>query len=1281
MRDFNSGRFYFSGFNRFLVCFLVFSFIHFSGVSQISTYKENFEGSTSDLDKAPWTLNGGSNNDKTVQGTDMGTGNATIVNDPTKPGNRVMKIDKKVPPPGENYDVNTTREEIMYLGKAKQIPGAPAEFAPWFTPVTYRWRFYFTGNHDWDYSKNGPYAIGQWHHPQQVGAVPPPGTLRIKGNDLTFRARWSSASKTTRETIKAREYTLKTNLKKNTWYYIVVDLTWDYREGKTGLIRAYLKAGGWPSKNNQVLDHSGKGKGVGYKFRVTGYAQVGGYMWPWRHTDGADRSRAAGVKKFEFFIDDWEYTLGKHSFSSTSNSSPSNQSPDANAGADQTIILPKNNITLKGSATDPDGNLDSYKWTQKSGPSTATLKKENTLNLEASNLKKGIYVFRLTVKDTKGASDSDDVLVTVNQKSNQSPTADAGSNISITLPKDQITLEGKGTDPDGTIEQYSWRQTSGPSNATLSGKSTADLTASNLIEGTYVFRLTVTDNDGATHEDGVKLIVNPAVNEIPIANAGANKTITLPTNEITIKGSGNDPDGTIEQYSWEQSSGPSTADLDGVNAANLTASNLIAGTYVFKLTVTDNDGATDVDGVRIKVNPALNQAPIADAGANKTITLPTNEITIKGSGNDPDGNIDIFSWKQTSGPSTADLNGANTANLTASNLIAGTYVFKLTVTDNDGATDVDGIQVKVNETLSNNQVPIANAGANKTITLPTNEITIKGSGNDPDGNIDIFSWKQSSGPSTADLSGANTADLTASNLVVGTYVFKLTVTDNDGATDVDGVQVKVNETVSNNQAPTADAGPNKTITLPKSSVVFKGSGTDEDGNIAQYAWSQISGPNILLFTGQATADLNVKGLVEGVYEFQLKVEDDQGGSDTDQVRVTVFAALPSISVDITDASCNASDGAISLNLAGGKGPFQYNWSTGAKTKNLSGVNAGDYQVTITDGNGNAVSKSFSINSRSVALEITADITNATCSDNNGSIEVTASGGTGPYSFEWSPKARSSSLNQLVGGSYHLVVKDQNGCSQKFSFVVGIDPAETVHEVSSTVVNASCAGNDGSISLAVTGTKGPYSFVWSHGATGANLNTLENGKYIVTIADKHGCFMNAEYTINQDPGPAKPTITQAGDSLYVAQQATNYQWFRDSIAITNANQRSLKITEEGTYSVQIFNDKSCMASSDYFYAKDPPPPSIIGNQTFTMQQVDIYPNPAIEEIKVRLYLNEPAATSITIYDFQGRVMLTRDLGVVNTQIIESLRVDQYPSGTFLIRVKANQEVLTRRFIKH
>ncbi len=93
-------------------------------------------------------------------------------------------------------------------------------------------------------------------------------------------------------------------------------------------------------------------------------------------------------------------------------------------------------------------------------------------------------------------------------------------------------------------------------------------------------------------------------NVAPTANAGADKSVTLPTNSTVINGSASDTDGTISSYSWTQMSGPSTATLSGANTANLTASTLIQGTYVFRLTATDNGGLTGSDNVNVVVNPA-----------------------------------------------------------------------------------------------------------------------------------------------------------------------------------------------------------------------------------------------------------------------------------------------------------------------------------------------------------------------------------------------------------------------------------------------------------------------------------------------------------------------------------------------------------------------------------------------------------------------------------------------------------------------------------------------------
>src|SRR5690606_14471925 len=93
---------------------------------------------------------------------------------------------------------------------------------------------------------------------------------------------------------------------------------------------------------------------------------------------------------------------------------PGNQAPYANAGADLIITLPTTNVTIKGDASDEDGKIVSYKWTQTSGPVAATLEGASTAIVKVTKLnKEGRYSFTLTVTDNGGATASDEVIVTV----------------------------------------------------------------------------------------------------------------------------------------------------------------------------------------------------------------------------------------------------------------------------------------------------------------------------------------------------------------------------------------------------------------------------------------------------------------------------------------------------------------------------------------------------------------------------------------------------------------------------------------------------------------------------------------------------------------------------------------------------------------------------------------------------------------------------------------------------------------------------------------------------
>ena len=627
-----------------------------------------------------------------------------------------------------------------------------------------------------------------------------------------------------------------------------------------------------------------------------------------------------------------------------------NQLPIANAGADQTIVLPQNRVTIKASAKDADGSVKSVNWSKLSGPSQFAISNTGNLTVVMYNLVEGTYVFRLTAKDNDGATSYDDVSIVVRPKPgktpapNKAPIANAGIDKTITLPSNSVTMTGSGTDADGKIASYSWSKISGPLQFSVSNLLLPNSVVSNLVVGTYVFRLTVKDNSGATAYDDVSIVVKPVPNKAPIANAGIDKTITLPSNSVTMTGSGADADGKIASYSWSKISGPVQFSVSNLSLPNSVVGNLVVGTYVFRLTVKDNSGATAYDDVSIVVKPAPNKAPIANAGTDKIITLPVNSVTMNGSGADADGSIMSYSWSKVSGPVQFASNNLSLSNAVVSNLIAGTYVFRLTVKDNSGTTAYDDVNIVVKpqpvKIPPANKAPVANAGTDKIITLPVNSVTMNGGGTDADGSITSYNWSKLSGPAQFSISSWSLPNAVVSSLVEGTYVFRLTVKDNGGATSYNDVSIIVKP--APNKAPIANAGLDKTITLPVNSVTMNGSGTDADGRITAYSWAKVAGPAQFSINNWSLPNAVVSNLVEGTYVFRLTVKDNDGATSYNDVNIAVKAPVVQVSK------------IIQVNVFGGLNPYN---NTAWNNWNLAGANIakGSGRFNYTDGTVSAVS--------------------------------------------------------------------------------------------------------------------------------------------------------------------------------------------------------------------------------------------------------------------------------------------------------------------------------------
>ena len=219
----------------------------------------------------------------------------------------------------------------------------------------------------------------------------------------------------------------------------------------------------------------------------------------------------------------------------------------------------------------------------------------------------------------------------------------AGSNQTVTLPTNSVWLQGSGSyDAGGWITNYSWTQQSGPNQASIISISNSNVQVSNMIAGTYVFKLTVTDNSGLTGSATVSVTVNGNTttppptngNNPPVADPGSDKFITLPTNYVWLVGSSSyDVGGWVTNYAWTQESGPSQATITYISNSNVEAKNLVAGTYKFRLTVTDNGGATGSATVTVNVYGSTSSANTTTAATEITGstsgTLSTSTTTTK----------------------------------------------------------------------------------------------------------------------------------------------------------------------------------------------------------------------------------------------------------------------------------------------------------------------------------------------------------------------------------------------------------------------------------------------------------------------------------------------------------------------------------------------------------------------------------------------------------------------------------------------------------------------------
>ncbi len=350
------------------------------------------------------------------------------------------------------------------------------------------------------------------------------------------------------------------------------------------------------------------------------------------------------------------------------------------------------------------------------------------------------------------------------------PTVNAGADVNIKLPVHSALLSGTVVENGATITRYNWTHLSGPATPSIETAAANTTTVSNLLEGTYTFRLTVTTSDGATAFDDVQVLVAPA--PPPSGKRSIN---------VNLFG-GVNPYNNSEWNNWNV-----TASLNSGKLKYADTSISLISAAITKNTISDN-GTTYGGGMA----PAEVLRFTSNASVSRTLTF-------SGLSTDASYNMDLFASRNNTGNSTVfTINGTSVTVLTDKNLANKASFTNLK------ATAAGQLTVSIQNTNSYNYLngftleetgpgtPTASAGSDKTITLPTNTATLNGGGTDEGGSIVQFSWSKIAGPETFAFGSPEAAITTVTNLTAGTYTFRLTVTDNDGATAFDDVAVVVN---------------------------------------------------------------------------------------------------------------------------------------------------------------------------------------------------------------------------------------------------------------------------------------------------------------------------------------------------------------------------------------------------------------------------------------------------------------------------------------------------------
>jgi hypothetical protein len=452
----------------------------------------------------------------------------------------------------------------------------------------------------------------------------------------------------------------------------------------------------------------------------------------------------------------------------------------------------------------------------------------------------------------------------------------------------------------------------------------------------------------------------------------------------------------------------------------------------------------------------------------------------------------------------------------------------------------------------------------------------------------------------------------------------------------------------------------------------------------------------------AYTDSIASGLEEGWYAVNVKdahgiqLGQYQGNVLIQLTDSTIYMpdhALLSINETITPVTCNASPtGGIVSNVAGGVAPYQYQWSTGASTPDLTGIAAGGYFLYVTDDKGCHATEAMNVPEPD-GYVLTVDTVPPTCHDGcDGNITLNLTGGTQPYTYVWlHTSANSNFVNNLCAGTYTVTISDANNCN--FSRIVTLSNPPLL-EVNIPRDTTLCNGQVVTLNIGIDDPAAIYSWQSDNGFSAATpIVTLEQaGNYFATITNGKGCIGSDTFTLKRlqldiDAEILLPTLALAGEEIVLVNvsnpRAEIVEWImpqQATVLESEDNFVRFTVNDTGTYAVTLRTGINACREEQTKNVIVIFPDNVPGsNNTLPpfIEDVKVLPNPNDGHFAVSLKLRESAPADIRIVSVLSSTVVVQRIVSGQKTYNETFDISMLSAGTYLLSVETRKE---RRTIK-